>query len=505
MTGPTAGTSRRGAQHRWVVGAIGAASLVTGCLRSHRAAPALRAGTFDRTQPPVIGPPPALVLPPVITRRLANGLRLVIVQRHELPLADFILVARRGSEGDPEGKAGVATLTADLLMRGTTTRSAAEIAEQQAVLGITLRAGSGWDRTLIAMHTPTDQLDSALALFADVTLRPAFAGPELDRARHERIAQLIERGDQGPLVAARVQAAILYGPQRAYGHTVLGTEASVSKITREDLEAFYDATFRARTATLIAVGDVRPEDVVRRANTLFGGWTAPADVADSGRRSETTSGGVPPAPTTIYLVDKPDAPQSSVRVAAVGVARDTPDYFAVTVLNSALGGAFTSRLNQNLREAHGYTYGAFTDFDMRREPGPFSAAAEVVATKTDSSLFEFMHELKAIRDTIPIAELDKTKRYLELGLPEDFETTSGIAGQLVAVVVYDLPDDFYDTYQARVGAVTQGDVQRVARRYIDPTRMVVVVVGDRKSLEEPLRATGIGPVEIRGSDGAPTH
>ncbi|MFI5250336.1 MAG: M16 family metallopeptidase, partial [Gemmatimonadales bacterium] len=206
-------------------------------------------------------------------------------------------------------------------------------------------------------------------------------------------------------------------------------------------------------------------------------------------------------PTTIYVINKPDAAQSSIRVGSIGVARSTPDYFPLTVLNSALGGAFTSRLNENLRETHGYTYGAFSDFDMRRAGGPFMAEAEVVSAKTDSSLLEFMHELRAIHDTMPAAELNKTKRYLQLQLPGEFETTSDIASDLVPLVLYGLPDDFYTTYQLRVGAVTQADVQRVAQRYIDTGRLTIVVVGDRRSIEGPLRATGVGPVEPRGPNG----
>jgi predicted Zn-dependent peptidase len=204
------------------------------------------------------------------------------------------------------------------------------------------------------------------------------------------------------------------------------------------------------------------------------------------------------------VIDKHDAPQSSIRIGAISAARWTPDYFPMDVMNTILGGAFTSRLNENLRETHAYTYGAFSDFDLRRLPGPFLADAEVVAAKTDSSLLQFMHELNAIRDTVPMAELRKAKRYLELQLPGEFETSRDIADQLVAVAVYHLPLDYYNTYQAHIAAVTRADVQRVARTYIDPSHMVIVVVGDRASIEAPLRATNVGPIRDRGLDGLPT-
>jgi predicted Zn-dependent peptidase len=215
--------------------------------------------------------------------------------------------------------------------------------------------------------------------------------------------------------------------------------------------------------------------------------------------------GQPPAPksTTIYLVDKPGAAQSSFRIGGVGVARNTADYFPLIVMNTALGGSFTSRQNHNLRETKGYTYGASSGFAMRRAPGPFTASAEVVAAKTDSALIEFMRELRAIRDSIPKEELEKTKRYLQLQFPGSFETTGGIAGQLSQLVRYDIPLSFYDSYTERVAAVTQADVQRVARQYIDPERLAIVIVGDRKSIEPGLRATKVGELTVVDITGRP--
>jgi predicted Zn-dependent peptidase len=185
----------------------------------------------------------------------------------------------------------------------------------------------------------------------------------------------------------------------------------------------------------------------------------------------------------------------------VGVARSTPDYFAIEVMNTILGGSFSSRLNQNLRETHGYTYGARSGFSMRREPGPFTAQAEVVAAKSDSALLQFLAELRAIRDTVPAAELSRAKRLLELQLPGDFETTGSIAGQLIPVVLYDLPLDFYDQYVGRIEAVDQAAVQRVARHVINPDSMAVVIVGDAKVVEPGLKALGVAPVERLTLDG----
>jgi predicted Zn-dependent peptidase len=229
------------------------------------------------------------------------------------------------------------------------------------------------------------------------------------------------------------------------------------------------------------------------------GASAPTASAPTAAPNATAAGAATGLPRVarVVIVDKPGAPQSSVRIGDVAAPRATPDYFPLVVLNTVLGGSFTSRLNQNLRETHGYTYGANSRFDLRRAAGPFLASAEVTGTKTDSSLVEFMRELTRIRDTVPSAELDKAKNYLVLQLPGEFETTTGIAGQLVPVVTYGLPLDYYNAYAGRVQAVTQADVQRAAERYVDPARLTVVVVGDRASIEPKIRALNLGPVEVR--------
>jgi zinc protease len=452
-----------------------------------------------RTTPPTLGPPPKISLPPIHERNLPNGMRLLVVERHEIPLVDAELVIGTGPEADPTGKPGVATLVASMLTRGTPTRSAADIAAQTATLGASLDAGSTWDHTVVSLHVPTATLDSAWSIFADIALHSTFPDSEFARVKRERLTDLVELSDRAPEVADRALATILFGPDHPYGRPSLGSERSVGTITTNDVRGFYDATFTAGNATLIVVGDVTVDGVDAKAKELFGGWKRGSANADPVPRP------TPPAtaPTTIYVIDKQDAPQSSIRIGSVAVARSTPDYFPIDVMNTILGGAFTSRLNENLRETHAYTYGAFSGFAMRRNPGPFIAEAEVVATKTDSSLLQFMHELEAIRDTVPTTELRKAKRYLELQLPGELETSRDIAGQLVPVAVYHLPLDFYNTYQAHIAAVTRADVERVARAYVDPAHVTIVVVGDRAAIEAPLRATHVGPVQDRNLDGLP--
>ena len=449
------------------------------------------AAPIDLTKPPTLGAAPALRVPAITTRQLPNGLKIVIVEQHELPLADVLLQIRSGGEADPAGHSGTAALTAALLTEGTTTRSALEIADQAAFLGVRLGAGSGWEQSTVSLHAPTAQLDSAMALFADVAMRPAFPAADLERVRKVRLTALQQIRDRGPAIADRAYATALYGEQHPYGRPLTGTESSIATISRSDLKAFYDTHYAPNNATLLVVGDVKPDDVERRAQALFGGW-ARRDVP-----APTTASLTLPKATTLVLIDKPGAAQSSFRLGGIGVPRSTRDYFALQVLNTILGGSFTSRLNQNLRETRGYTYGANSGFSMRRQAGPFTASAEIVSAKSDSAVIEFLKELRAIRDTVPSDELAKAKRYLQLSLPEDFETTGSIAGQLLPLITYGIPLDFYNSAVQSIGAVSQADVQRVARQYVDPDKLTLVIVGDRKTIEPGLRALRPGNIIIR--------
>ncbi|HMA21425.1 MAG TPA: pitrilysin family protein [Gemmatimonadaceae bacterium] len=455
------------------------------------------AQTLDRSKPPVLGPPPKVSLPPIVTRELPNGLKLMIVEQHELPLADFVLVVRGGGTLDPATRGGVANLTSSMLTEGTASRNSLQIADQIAYLGIGLSAGSNWDASTVSLHTPTSQLDSAMALFSDVVLHPSFPSEDFERVRKNRLTSLVQLKDRPTAIADQAYASILYGSDHPYGHNLIGTEASVKGMTTADLQSFYKSNFIPNSSTLIIVGDVNASQIENKIKSLFGGW-------QRGAQTQFTFGEAPRAnATTVYLIDKPGAAQSSFRIGSIGVPRSTRDYFALNVMNTILGGSFTSRLNQNLRETHGYTYGARSRFDMRQSAGPFTASAEVVAAKTDSSLVEFMKELNAIRDTVPTVELSKAKRYLQLGMPGDFETTQQIANQLVPVVLYNLPLNYYNDYVANIEGVSQADVQRVAKQYIDPASLAIVIVGDRKNIEAGLKAINAGPISIRDFFGQP--
>jgi zinc protease len=454
-------------------------------------------GTFDRSKPPELGPPPRVALPPIVTRELPNGLKLLIVEHHELPLADFVLLVGSGSTTDPASKTGVANLTATMLREGTTTRKSLDIADQIAYLGISLSPSSSWESSTLSLHTPIAQLDSALALFADVALRPSFPADEFERLRKNRLTDLLRLRDQGPAIANLAFPAIIYGGVHPYGAATLGTEASVKSLSVADLQSYYQTNFKPNNSTLIIVGDVNPAQIEQKISALFGGWQR-GDVPQPMYTDPPKA-----AATTVYLIDKPGAAQSSFRIGSVGVPRSTKDYFALSVMNTILGGSFTSRLMQNLRETRGYTYGASSRFDMRRNAGPFLASAEIVAAKTDSALLEFMKELNAIRQSVPASELSRAKRFLQLQLPGNFETTQDIAFQLVPVALYGLQLDYYNNYVQNIEAITEADVARVAQQYINPGSLAVVIVGDRKSIEPGLKAINVGPVVIRDISGQP--
>lgn len=449
------------------------------------------------SKPPELGPPKAMKLPPVIRRELPNGLRLLIVEQHELPVADFVLVVKSGGTADPANKAGTASLASAMLREGTTSRNSLDIADQTAFLGVSLGTGSTWDATSVSLHTPIGQLDSALAIFADVALRPSFPDKEFDRLKKNRLTEILQIKDRGPSIANQAYASILYGPEHPYGTSMGGTQKSVEGLSVADLKAYYASEFRPNNATLIVVGDVRPADIERRVNALFGGW-------QRGPVQQRTFSNPPAASqTTVYLIDKPGAAQSSFRIGSVGVPRSTKDFFALSVLNTIFGGSFTSRLNNTLREVKGYTYGAGSSFDMRKMAGPFTASSEVVAAKTDSALLVFMNELNSIRQPVPADEILRAKRYTQLRLPWSFETSQQIAAGLVPIVLYDLPADYFSSYVQNIEAVTQADIQRVANEYINPATLAIVIVGDRKSVEAGLKAANVGTISIRDITGQP--
>ena len=444
----------------------------------------------DRSRPPSPGPPPDLELPARQKHQLQNGLPVWIVEMHEVPVAQVTLIVRGGTAEDPPGKYGVASLTASMLPEGAGSRSSLEIADAIEFLGANLSTSSGIDSASVRLQTPVAVLGEALPIMADVALRPTFPPDGLERLRQQRLTSLLQARDDPATIAALAFSRVVYGPAHRYGTATLGTSETIQAFTRDDLWGFYASLYRPDNATLLVVGDVTADAVMPLLEQHFGGWQAHGAAAVAVKLPNREQ----PARRRVYLIDKPGAPQSEIRIGWIGVPRSTPDYFPIQVMNTILGGAFTSRLNLNLREDKGYTYGAGSSFDMRAGPGPFAASAGVQTDKTAESLTEFFKELNGILEEVPPDELKRAKNYVALRFPGGFETTGDISRRLEEMIVYSLPDDYFEQYVGQIQAVTAADVQRVARRYIRPDRLAVVVVGDRATIEPRIRSLNLGPI-----------
>src|SRR5438876_759629 len=445
----------------------------------------------DRSRRPQPGPPPALNLPAVQKRQLSNGLPVWTVELHEVPVAQVNLVVFSGTADDPPGKFGLASLTTAMLEEGAGSRAALEIADAVDFLGADLSAGSAIDASAVRLHVPVPRLADALPIMADVAVRPTFPKEELERLRKQRLTSLLQARDDPPTIAALTFSRVLYGKVHRYGTATSGTADTIRSFTDADLRSFYSSTFRPDNAALLVVGDVALDKTMPLIESSFGGWKAQGPAAAHAQLPPVQE----PAKREVYLVDKPGAAQSQIRIGWIGVPRSTPDYFPIQVLNTILGGSFSSRLNLNLREKHGYAYGAGSNFDMRASAGPFSASAGVQTDKTADALKEFFNELNAILQQVPADELARAKNYAALRFPQSFETTGDISRRLEDMLVYHLPDDYFSKYVQNIQAVTAADVQRVAQKYIQPNRFIVVVAGDLKTIEPSVRALNLGAVK----------
>jgi zinc protease len=426
---------------------------------------------------------PKLTLPSIQKEKLTNGLEVWMVRQPELPIVSMNMVINAGSMADPADRSGLGYLTAALLDDGTKTRSAEEIANQLQSIGANMGTGSGWDSASASMQTLTKHLDKALDIYSDVIVNAAYPEQELETRRRRDLVGFLQRKDNPNAIANVAYGKLIYGNDHPYGRSLQGTEESIKAITRAEIEKFYSTYYRPNNSTLIVVGDVEPKTMIAKLEAAFEDWK-PAEVPEMG---------VPAAKVfdqpAVYLIDKPGAAQSIVSIGHVGVARDNKDYFPLQVMNSILGGQFSARVNMNLREDKGYTYGARTVWSFRKGSGPFLATAGVQTAVTKESVIEFMKELNGIRGSIPVTqqELDYSKQSLIRRYPGQFETNGQVANQLENLVVYGLPDSYFNEYIAKIQAVTLADVNRVANAYLNPDRMAILIVGDKAVVEPKLK------------------
>ncbi len=435
--------------------------------------------------------------PPVIQQAtLSNGMKLLLVEKHQLPLVQVNYILKSGWASDPADKPGSARLTAELLDEGTKTRSALQISEQAKAMGASLGTSSSFDGSFVTLNVLKRNLKEGLNLMTDVLFNPTFPQEELERQRQMYLGRIQQESRQPSTVAQKTFQRLLYGTHHPYSQpaTGSGTEASIKAITRDDLVNFYTAHYFDKNAALVVVGDMTLAETKEQLEKAFKAWKPmDAPVVD-----------IPPPPATkgtrIVIIDKPNAPQSVIIAGHVGVKRNDPNYDALGVINNAFGGQFGSRLNMNLREDKGYTYGAGSGFGARRGEGPFLMSAQVKTDVTDESVAEMIKELKLLAETKPLTEteLRESKDNIIKGYPQDFETYNALAGQLNQIVLMNLPLDEWSTYVSKVSALDNATAARLAKEYLHPSDLLIVVVGDRVKIEADLRKLNVGEVSVVG-------
>lgn len=452
-----------------------------------------------RKDPPKPGPTSALHLPVPEQFKLSNGLTVLYNQRPGLPLVAARLVLRSGSGANPVDKPGLASFTARMLQQGTAARNALQIADRAADLGATLNSGASTDSSVVSTTSLSRNFPEALDLLADVALHPVFPLAEIERVKKERLAALVQEKDDPFSVAVRILGAALYGAHHSYGYPDIGTEASIKAVTREDLLQFWNDDYFPSDAALIVAGNIELSELKPLLEKQFGAWKAGKPNAAAMGTPESTD-------ARLILVDRQGAPQTTLACFSMGVARSTPDYAPIEVMNTDLGGLFSSRINMNLREAHGYTYGAGSVFVYRRAPGLFIAYSDVRTDVTAPATTELLSELRRMRDTqMSTDEMKLSKDSITRSMPGRFERGTDAAGSFAELFSYDLPLDYYSKLPGSIDAVTADQAQAAAQKHVLPEKIVVLAIGDRSKIEEQMKKLNLGKVEIRDTEGKVLH
>ena len=453
----------------------------------------------DRSKAPETGTPPELKLPKLQRATLSNGLKIVLAERHEVPLANFILASDAGFASDALTSPGTANLAMQVLTDGTRMRNTLQISDELETLGATLRGSSNLDLSFVTLSALSSKLDPSLDLFADVVLHPSYPENEVKREQKLVIAG-IEREQNAPVtLALRVLPGLLYGEGHPYGNplTGSGTKDSVAKLTREDLIKFHDTWLHPNNSTLIVVGDTTLAEVTPKLEKLFAGWKS-ADVPTKDVKTVAVA-----SKSSVYLIDKPGALQSVIIAGVIAPPRSNPDEIAIEAMNDSLGGIFGARLNMNLREDKHWSYGVRTILRDAKSQRPFFAVAPVQTDKTKESLIEMDKEFRGITGSHLIAEdeLAKIQANETLKLPGSRETLTALGQSIVDLVQFGLPDDYYDTYAGKVRALKTGDVNAAAKEVVRPDNLTWIVVGDRAKIEAGVRELKLGEFHMMDVDG----
>jgi predicted Zn-dependent peptidase len=446
----------------------------------------------DRTKLPELGPERPFTFPEIRRTTLANGLRVRTVEHRQVPLVSVLALVPVGASSDPPDRPGLAAITGDMLDEGSGDRSALDIHEALGRIGAQLDLDVGHDATVLGLTTLERHLDRGLDLVRDMLIRPRFEQREFDRVRDLRLNRLLQLKDMPPALADRAFAQLLYR-NHPYGHLPIGSEGSLRSLMIRDIAAFHRRACLPARTTVIAVGDASHDVLTAAVVRAFDDWKA--ESSEPIAEPETFSPPLPPA-ARLAIVHRAGAAQSELRAGHVALARRSPDYHGALVANMILGGQFVSRINMNLREDKGYTYGARTAFEFRRAPGPFVLHASVQADATADALREAIGEIRAIRGERPVTpqELELGRASLTRGYPRSFETADQVARAVAQLALYDLPDDYFTTFVPKVLALGADDVTAIAAKSIDPSRLLTVVVGDRDKILPSLRALELGDI-----------
>jgi predicted Zn-dependent peptidase len=448
--------------------------------------PLTGAAKVDRTRLPEPKATRTFPFPAIDKSSLPNGMRVWSVHHTQVPLVAFTLLVRRGAAADPPGQDGLAAVTADMLDEGSGDRSAIEMHENLARLGAQFDTDIGSDATVASVTVLSRFAQQALALLSDIVVRPALREHDFARVRQLRLHRLTQLRDMPGAVADRAFLKLLYGAH-PYGHSPIGSETSLAAMHVNDVRAFHARAICPSAATLIAVGDCDHDTIVGLASDAFGDWNGAID-------SEVSRGGVLPQAARLNVVPRPRAPQSELRIGQVAVGRDTPDYHALVLANTILGGQFVSRINLNLREDKGLTYGARTAFEFRRLSGPFALQVSVQTSGTARAIRESIGEIAGIRGPRPVTpdELALGIAALTRGYARSFETGEQIGRAALQLALYDLPDDYFEQFVPRIEHVTSDEVSRVMERHLDPSRLTTLIVGDFDVIARDLGTLELG-------------
>jgi zinc protease len=454
---------------------------------------------IDRTRLPVPGPDRPFYFPRIVRRTLANGLELRAVRHRAVPIASMALLVPGGSSVDPVDGHGLVSMTAGLLDEGSRGQSALEIADRISRIGGDFEIEAGLDAAVVALTTLDRFFETGLALVHEIVTAPNLANDDFNRIRNLRLERLKQMKDHAAALAERAFARTLYG-SHPYGHLSLGSEDTLASMTVERTRAMHAALFTPHGSTLVVVGDRAEEDLLDAAAAMFEPWRAPSSPLTLDRGAAL----VPPPAVNVRLgvIARPGSAQSELRIGHACAARSTPDYPALLVLNSVLGGDFVSRLNLNLRESKGYTYGVRTGFNLRRGIGPFVTQTSVGTDVTAAAIHEALDEIDAIAERRPATEEEVAQAFASLskGYPRGFETAGQVARSVTQLALHQLPDSYFEDFVPRLAQVSAADVSAAARKYLTLTKMTTVVVGDLDKIQESLPGLGLGPPQVLTTD-----